>query len=110
PPEHLIIAGAGHIGKALSHLGNLLGFEVTVLDSRLDFADKITIPDADYIITGDFNEIMKSIPIYSSSYIVIATQGHNSDSIVLNNCIGSEAAYIGMIGSKRKIELMRKNF
>lgn len=110
PPEHLIIAGAGHIGKALSHIGNLLGFEVTVMDNRPEFANKIKLPDADHIIAGDYDEIMKAIPENSSSYIVIVTQGHSSDAIVLRNCIGSEAAYIGMIGSKRKIELMRKNF
>jgi xanthine dehydrogenase accessory factor len=110
PPEHLIIAGAGHIGKALSHIANFLGFEVTVLDNRPEFANKFTLPDADHVIAGEMEEIMKSIPKNSSSYFVIATQGHSNDAIALRNCLGSDAAYIGMIGSKRKIELMREKF
>ena len=61
PPDQLIIAGAGHIGRALAHLGNLLDFEVTVIDDRPEFANKENIPDADHIIVKDIGEAMQEL-------------------------------------------------
>jgi xanthine dehydrogenase accessory factor len=82
PMPHLIIAGAGHIGKALAHLGSVLEFAVTVVDDRPEFANAVQIPDAD----------------------------HKHDGEALKSCIGSEAAYIGMIGSLHKVGILRKRF
>ncbi len=61
PPDQLIIAGAGHIGRALAHLGSLLDFEITVIDDRPEFANFINIPDADHIIVKDIGEAMDEI-------------------------------------------------
>jgi xanthine dehydrogenase accessory factor len=110
PLPRLIIAGAGHIGKALSHLGCLLDFEVTVIDSRLEFANNSRLPDADYIITGNIGELLKKQHKDRNTYIVIVTRGHSDDAEALSACIGSPAAYIGMIGSKPKVALMKKKF
>ena len=60
-PDKLFIAGAGHIGRALAHLGSLLGFEITVIDDRQEFANKENIPDADHIIVGDIGEAMAEL-------------------------------------------------
>jgi xanthine dehydrogenase accessory factor len=110
PQAHLVIAGAGHIGKSLSHLGNLLDFEVTVIDNRPEYANSENIPDADHIIVKDiggaFNELKKD----KNTFVVIVTRGHNDDASALKPCISSDLAYIGMIGSKNKIATMRKNF
>jgi xanthine dehydrogenase accessory factor len=110
PPPHLIIAGAGHIGKALAHLGKLLDFYVTVVDDREDYANPAVIPDADQFRVGDYAGVMQSMQITGDTYIVIVTPGHKNDADVLKSCIGSGAAYIGMIGSRNKIELMRRHF
>lgn len=110
PFPHLVIAGAGHIGQALAHLGSLLNFEVTVIDDRVEFANKGRLPDADHIIVDDFNKAFKDFPVSSDTYLVIVTRGHRHDATVLRQCIDSDAAYIGMIGSSRKIELLRKTF
>ena len=59
PLPHLIIAGAGHIGQALSHLGSLLDFEVTVIDDRPEFANKERLPDAGNIIVDEIEKAMK---------------------------------------------------
>jgi xanthine dehydrogenase accessory factor len=110
PPAQLIIAGAGHIGKALSHLGKMLDFEVTVIDDRIEYANSANLPDADHIIVEDIGKAMTEIPGNSDTYIVIVTRGHNDDAMALKPCIGSRVPYVGMIGSKTKIEKMRRNF
>jgi xanthine dehydrogenase accessory factor len=110
PLPHLIIIGAGHIGHAVSHLGNLLDFEVTVIDDRPEFANKEKLPDADHIIIDDIEKAVQSIPISSETFVVIVTRGHRNDADALRQCIDSDAAYIGMIGSLRKIKLMRRKF
>jgi xanthine dehydrogenase accessory factor len=110
PPPRLIIAGAGHIGKALSQIGSMLDFEITVIDDRPEFANHNNIPCAHHIITGDIGNAIMQIDKRNDTYIVIVTRGHLDDSKALRACIGTEAAYIGMIGSKTKIELMHREF
>ncbi len=110
PLPRLVIAGAGHIGKALSHLGKMLDFEVTVADSRSEYANAVNLPDADHTIAGEIGKIMENIKKDSDTYIVIMTHGHAGDAEALRPCLGSDAAYVGMIGSKGKIAKMREEF
>lgn len=110
PSPQLIIAGAGHIGKALSHIAKLLGFEVTVVDDRKEYANQDNLPDADHILTGDIGELMGEITLTPDTFVVIVTRGHKDDAKALRECIGGEAAYVGMIGSRNKVALMREDF
>lgn len=110
PYPRLIIAGAGHVGQAVAHLGSLLDFEVTVIDDRPEYCNKEQIPDADHIIVEDIGTAMRKIPKTPYTYIVIATRGHKYDSDALKECINSKTAYTGMIGSKRKVKLIREKF
>lgn len=110
PLPRLIIVGAGHVGKAVAHLGNLLDFEVTVIDDRAEFASKDNIPDADTIIVGDIAAAVKEIPDSSENYFVIVTRGHRHDAEALRAAIGRGAAYVGMIGSRTKTDLIRREF
>jgi xanthine dehydrogenase accessory factor len=110
PKPHLIIAGAGHIGNALAHLGALLDFKVTVVDDRPEFANATLIPDADHIVIEPIGPAMTRLVKEKDTYIVIVTHGHHQDGEALRACIGSEAAYIGMIGSKHKVGVLKKQF
>jgi xanthine dehydrogenase accessory factor len=110
PLPNLIIAGAGHIGKALAHLGAMVGFEVTVIDDRKEYANQVNIPDASHIIVTDIGEAMRSVKKGDDTYVVIVTRGHKDDSAALKQCIGTKLAYTGMIGSKKKIAAMRNDF
>jgi xanthine dehydrogenase accessory factor len=110
PLPRLVIAGAGHIGKALSHLGRMLDFEVTVIDDRHEYANTDNLPDADHVIVKDIGEAMKEIPKETDTYIVIVTRGHNDDAKALKPCIGSGAGYTGMIGSRSKTVKMHEEF
>ncbi|HOF20306.1 MAG TPA: XdhC/CoxI family protein [Bacteroidales bacterium] len=110
PLPKLVIAGAGHIGKALSHLGRLTGFEVTVIDNRKEFANSDNLPEAGRIIVKDIGQAMAEIDKTPDTYIVIVTRGHGCDADALRPCIGSEAGYVGMIGSRAKVAKMRSDF
>jgi xanthine dehydrogenase accessory factor len=110
PKPHLVIAGAGHIGSALAHLGSFLEFKVTVVDDRPEFANDKLIPDADHIVVATIGPAMKRLVKGKNTYVVIVTHGHHQDGEALRACIGSEAAYIGMIGSKHKVGVLKKQF
>ena len=110
PMPELIIAGAGHIGKALSHLGKMLGFNVIVIDDRPEFANSENIPDARKIIVDDIGKAMEDIEKNHDTFVVIVTRGHKDDAMALRPCIGTDLAYTGMIGSRKKIAAMRSDF
>jgi xanthine dehydrogenase accessory factor len=110
PWPQLVIAGAGHVGRAVAHLGSLLDFEVTIIDDRPEFANKENIPDADHIVVDHIDKALKTFIMGSDTYLVIVTRGHRQDAEALRACIHSGAAYIGMIGSVRKVKLMREKF
>ncbi len=110
PLPRLIVAGAGHVGKAVARLGSLLDWSVTVIDDRAEFANAANIPEAGEIIVGDIGEAVRNVEDSPDNYFVIVTRGHEKDAEALRAAIGRPAAYIGMIGSKTKIELMRGEF
>jgi xanthine dehydrogenase accessory factor len=110
PLPRLIIAGAGHVGRAVARLGSLLDWSVTVIDDRPEFANADNVPEADEIIVGDIGESVRRIEDSTENYFVIVTRGHQKDAEALRAAIGRPAAYVGMIGSKRKIEIMHCEF
>jgi xanthine dehydrogenase accessory factor len=103
PRPTLVIAGAGHIGAALAQVAALCEFEVIVVDDRPGFANADRLPFADQTIVSDLPSFFREYPSSSSTYIAIVTRGHRHDAHVLREVLGKPAAYIGMIGSKRKI-------
>jgi xanthine dehydrogenase accessory factor len=110
PLPRLIVVGAGHVGRAVTHLGHLLDFSVTVIDDRAEFANIINVPEADEILLADIGGAVKAVEDSPDDYFVIVTRGHRKDAEALRAALGRKAAYIGMIGSRRKVELMRCEF
>ena len=102
-PATLLIVGGGHIGKALATIGHLCGFSITVVDDRPDYANPERFPEADHVLCGDFVEMLRDFPIDANTYIVCVTRGHKHDEISLRQAVDSPAAYVGMIGSKRRV-------
>ncbi len=102
----LVIAGAGHVGVELARLGASLEFDVTVIDDRADCANEKRLPPPINIIVGDIEQTLRGHGIDKDSYVVIVTRGHNHDEAALSAVINSDAKYIGMIGSRRKIKLI----
>jgi len=108
-PPLLVIAGGGHIGQALALQAGLVGFQVVVIDDRPEFTDPALFPDGIATRCGDIAREVAAIPIAGDTYIVIVTRGHEYDQRALAACIHRPAAYIGMIGSRRKVALIRKD-
>jgi len=99
----LFIFGGGHISLPLSQTAKTLGFKVTVIDDRAEFASSERFPEAEAVLAEDFTQAFPRLKIDKSSYIVIVTRGHQHDELVLEWAIGTPARYIGMIGSKTKV-------
>jgi xanthine dehydrogenase accessory factor len=101
-PATLLVVGAGHIGRSLAKIGAETGFSVAVLDDRPDYASPELIPEADQVICADFEEALSRFPINENTSIVMVTRGHKQDELSLRATVTSRAAYIGMIGSRRR--------
>lgn len=112
PAKKLVIAGAGHIGLALSLIAKLLGFAVVIADDRAAFANKKRFPHADAIIRGPYGRALQRADIDKKTFVVIVTHGHAHDTECLEAALKTPAVYIGMIGSLPKIKhvfgLLRK--
>ena len=103
PRPDLVIVGAGHIAVPLAQLAASLDFEVTVIDDRASFANKERFPQARQILVSGAEPALRSLRITPRSYLVLVTRAHSHDVEALRAVIDSEAAYIGMIGSQRRV-------
>lgn len=103
PPEELVIVGAGHIAVPLHRMAKVLDFEVTVIDDRSAFANRARFPEADRIIAADIAKTVAELRIGPTTYLVLVTRGHTFDQEALLQVIHKPAAYIGMIGSQRRV-------
>lgn len=99
----LVIVGAGHIGVALAQLAKTLGFRIVVLDDRPDFVTPENFPQADERITGDIVAKIREVAITPQTYVALATRAHTLDAQLLGAIVDQPAAYIGMLGSKRRV-------
>jgi xanthine dehydrogenase accessory factor len=101
------IFGAGHIGQKLAPLCSLVGFKSVVLDDRPDYANRDVFDSADRIVPLDtFERALQGVDLDENSYVVIVTRGHVHDATVLRQVLQTKAGYIGMIGSRRKRDLI----
>jgi xanthine dehydrogenase accessory factor len=110
PKPLLLIAGGGHVGQAVAIAADIVGFDVTVIDDRPEFTDPVLFPPQAKTLCGDIPKQVAALAAPGQTYIVIVTRGHKLDAATLEACIHAPVAYIGMIGSKRKVALLRENF
>ncbi|PYT28956.1 MAG: xanthine dehydrogenase [Acidobacteria bacterium] len=103
PPPRAFIFGAGHISKSLSKVASLAGFATNIIDNRDTFANRGRFPEADEIFAEEYEDVFPKLVIHETSYIIIVTRGHRDDMRVLRWAVGTQARYIAMIGSKRKV-------
>jgi xanthine dehydrogenase accessory factor len=100
---HLIIFGGGHVSKSISRAASMVGFRVTIVDDRKEYANPGRFPEAVQTLAVAFSDAFNRLTVKSSTYIVIVTRGHRSDEEILELALKTPAKYIGMIGSKRKV-------
>jgi len=103
PPETVFLFGAGHVAQPTARLAAIAGFRVRVVDDRADFANAERFPEAEEVrVVTDFDSASNGLAIDRGAFVVIVTRGHLHDKTVLMQALRTEAAYIGMIGSRRK--------
>jgi xanthine dehydrogenase accessory factor len=108
-PVTLLICGGGHIGLSLATIGEHVGFSVAVMDDRELYANRERFPMADRVMSGDFAEMLAGFPIGSNTYVVMVSRGHKQDETCLRTVVNRGAAYVGMIGSKRRVSTVLRH-
>ena len=105
----LYVFGAGHVSLQIVPLAARVGFRTVVIDDRPEFADEKKFPEAAEVRQYPFEGVLQHLPVNQASYLVIVTRGHIHDKTVLAQCLKTDAKYIGMIGSRRKIAMVYEN-
>jgi len=103
----LVIAGGGHVAKALARQARLIDFDVTVLEDRPEFANAERFDGAD-VIAGDVVSSIAAFDYGWSTYLVIATRGHKLDAACVEAAVATKVRYIGVLGSRRKTILINE--
>jgi len=101
----LLVCGAGHIAVPLAQFARRLGFAVTVLDDRPDFAHPGRFPGCTVLAEG-FADALERMPLGGSTYVVVITRGHEHDAECMARVLPKPTAYVGMIGSRRRVRFV----
>ena len=102
----LLIVGAGHVGQKVAELAAQVDFDIWVVDDREEYANSRRFPNASRLVVGPIDTALSGLEIDNRTYCLIVTRGHNHDEEALYHLAGTPAAYVGMIGSRRKIKLI----
>jgi xanthine dehydrogenase accessory factor len=104
----LIIVGAGHVGAEIARTAAATDFHVVVIDDRAEFANRERFPHAAEVIARDLRETLDALPLDDDDYVIACTRGHAMDAVVVERTAASSARYVGMLGSRRKREVIWK--
>lgn len=103
PPDCLFVFGGGHVGREVARTAARLGFAVTVVDDRREYLGASRYPAAvrRVRVERDFSSGLPAIP--AGAYVAIVTRCHKTDLAAIRHAVGRGAAYVGLIGSRRKV-------
>lgn len=107
--KRLYIFGAGHTGQALATYASNLGFMVVLIDSRKEYIDECILPDVSKL-NLPYQQALQALPFDENTMICIMTHSHPIDRDILLYCLKKPYIYLGMIGSRRKVEMTKKMF
>lgn len=102
PALTLVIFGATHVAMPLVSMGTVLGLHTVVVDGRDRFATRERFPGADEILVGMPSELAERMPLGRESLVVLLSHDYKYDLPVLRAVLASEAAYVGVLGSRRR--------
>jgi xanthine dehydrogenase accessory factor len=104
----VLIFGGGHVALPLAKLARTVGFRVTVVDDRKEFATRERFPDADEVIVAEGGYVRRDVPVETDDYVVIVTRCHQTDEVCLRRVLDDDRvpAYVGVVASRRKARVM----
>ena len=102
PAPMVVVIGGGHVGKAIVHLAKWLGFRVAVSDDRPEFCNPEAVPGADVYYPVLMQDLPNQFKVTRQTYLAVTSRGSNVDAEGLPSLLETEAAYIGVIGSRRR--------
>lgn len=106
--ERFILLGCGNIAQPLCKYADDLGFAVTVVDDRPNFANRTLFPDAREIICDSFQNAIARLCICERDYVAVITRGHRFDADCLRVILpGTFPHYLGMLGSRRRVTMLK---
>ena len=105
---HIVLCGGGYVSMALLTVSRTLGIPVTVLEDRAEFADHARAAGADRVICAPFERGLARIEGDDGAYFIIATRGHESDKVCLAAIARKKYAYIGMLGSRKRVSILKQ--
>jgi xanthine dehydrogenase accessory factor len=108
PAATIYLFGAGHLSRRIAPLSESVGFHAVVIDDRADYANRERFPEPTEVVRIDSFPNLPALDVDENSYLVIVTRGHLHDRDVLRQVLRSPAVYVGMIGSRRKRDLVFK--
>jgi len=109
PDPILYILGAGNVCKSLASIARFAGFRVTIVDDRGRYVNAERFPDADtFYVVDNWKDTLGKIDLNDNSYVFISTREHKIDALCLEYALRHETRYIGMLGSLKKVELLKE--
>jgi len=108
PNPTLYIFGAGHVGKALANIAAFAGFRIVVVDDRDKYATVERFPQVEDFYIDTWDDVLKKMKVNNDSYIFISTRDHHIDELCLRFALSSSVRYIGILGSRKKIKLLKE--
>ena len=105
-PMLLVLVGGGHVNLQVAKIAEILGFRVMVTDDRPEFANEERFEMAEAVSVAPYDRGLDAFPINRNTAIVVGTRGHNFDDSALEAAVRTDAAYVGLLGSKRKTILI----
>ena len=106
--KEIVICGAGHVSMPVISIAKMMGFRVTAVDDRDTFVQNALDRGADEGICSEFGEALDNIPGGPDTFFIIVTRGHRGDAECLLRITKKHFAYVGMIGSHRKVAMVKK--
>jgi xanthine dehydrogenase accessory factor len=108
-PGTVFLFGAGHVSRPVAEMAAMVDFRTVIIDDRAEYANAERFPSADEVkVIPSFHQALEGLEIDRDSFLVIVTRGHLHDKTVLEQALKTDAGYIGMIGSRRKRDLIYK--
>ena len=107
--KKLVVLGCGHVSIPIIKLGKMTGFHVTAIDDREEFTLNAKEAGADRVLAAPFEEALQEIRSDRDTFVVTVTRGHRYDELCIKAISGMQYAYIGMMGSRRRVETVREN-